>query len=73
MVKAYSLVKDEEVSVLRAANTCGVPETTLRDRGIGRVDPETGMGSVPLLSQLEEVQIVNHVKTMADYGYGYTR
>ena len=73
MVKAYSMVKDEGVPVLKAARTYGVPETTLRDRVMGRVDPETGMGSVPLFSQLEEVQIVNHVRTMADFGYGYTR
>ena len=73
MVKAYSMVKDEGVPVLKAARTYGVPETTLRDRVMGRVDPETGMGSVPLFSQLEEVQMVNHVRTMADFGYGYTR
>lgn len=69
MVKAYSLVKDEGVSVLKAGKPFGVPETTLRDSVMGRVDPESGMGSVPLFSQLEEVQIVNQVKTQNHGGY----
>lgn len=59
--------------VLRASKIFMVPENTLWDRVLGKVDPETVvMGKVPLFEQSEEVKIVNHLKIMADFGYGYT-
>ena len=46
----------------------------MRDHVLGRVDPETvTMGKEPLLSNIEEANIVEHIKKMAYYGYGYSR
>jgi len=60
--------------VLRASKMCMVTENTLRDRVLGKVDPETVvMGKVPLFEQFEEAKLVTHFKTMADFRYGYTR
>ena len=40
----------------------------------GRVDPETiSLGPQALFSQEEEALFVNHLKTMAELGYGYSR
>ena len=51
----------------------GVPPNTLRDRVKGRIDPETlHTGPQPLFSQEEEVKLSNHMKSMADLGYGFT-
>ncbi|KAH3876101.1 hypothetical protein DPMN_039381 [Dreissena polymorpha] len=62
------------MSVLRASSTYMVPENTLRDSVLGKVDPETVvMGKVPLFDEFEEAQIVNQFKAMADLGYGYTQ
>ena len=50
-----------------------VPENTLRYRVLGMVDPETvTMGKLPLFYQFQEAKIVDHFKTMADLGHGYT-
>ncbi|KAJ8304737.1 hypothetical protein KUTeg_018320 [Tegillarca granosa] len=50
-----------------------VPENTLRDRVLGKIDPETTvMGMFPLLSQYEEAKLLKHFETMTAYGYGYT-
>ena len=62
------------MSVLRASKMFRVPENTLRDRVLGKVDPETvTMGKLPLFDQFQEAKIVEHFKTMADLGYGYTQ
>ncbi|KAH3843418.1 hypothetical protein DPMN_116935 [Dreissena polymorpha] len=62
------------MSVLRASRTYMMPENTLRDRVLGKVDPETVvMGKVPFFDEFEEAQIVNHFKAMSDLGYGYTQ
>ena len=74
MKNAYKYVKDSNTSVRRAAFIHGVPETTLRDRILGNVDPETvTVGKAPLFQQKEELTLVNHIKTMAQLGYGYSR
>ncbi|XP_052258629.1 uncharacterized protein LOC127863270 [Dreissena polymorpha] len=74
LINAFKAVKDDGMSVLRASRTYKVPENTLRDRVLGKVDPETVvMGKVPLFDEFEEAQIVNHFKAMADLGYGYTQ
>ena len=59
--------------VRKAARLFDIPRTTLRDRLSGRIHIDTVTTKLPLLSQLEEVKLVNHIKTMASYGYGYTR
>ena len=59
--------------VRKAAKLFNVPRTTLRDRLSGRIHIDKVTTKLPLLSQLEEVKLVNHIKTTASYGYGYTR
>ena len=41
MMSAYRAVRENHIPVKRAAITYGVPQTTLRQRILGRVDPET--------------------------------
>ena len=61
-------------NVKKASRMFRVPDTTLRDRVLGKVDPETAVfGKAPVLTVTEEVMLVKHFKTMASYGYGYTR
>jgi len=51
-----------------------VPITTLRDRVLGKIDAECiSSGRPPFLSLDDEAKIVNHLKIVATYGYGYTR
>ena len=51
----------------------GVPAQTLRDRIIGLVDPSNdSCGPETLLSQEEELMLVEHVEVLAQLGYGYT-
>ena len=74
LTTAYKMVKERGMPVLTASRLHGVPENTLRDRVLGKIDPETcSMGKQPLFDLLEESKIVNHFKRMADLGYGYTQ
>ena len=51
-----------------------VPLTTLRDRVDGRVNIDCCQAGVPsLFSQEEESFLVEHLKPMAEIGYGLTR
>jgi len=62
------------MSVHGAAKRFGVPLTTLRDRVDGRVHLDTlHAGAAPLFNQEQESNIVEHVKTMSEISYGYTR
>ena len=62
------------MSVHGAARRFNVPLTTLRDRVDGRVDVDSVSSGAPsLFTQEEEAFIVEHVKSMAEIGYGYTR
>ena len=71
---AYEFVKEHKVSVHKAAKMYGVPEQTLRDRIKGKINLEcVTTGREPVLSMLEEAQIVQHLKIMAQFGYGYTK
>ena len=73
MTSAYRAVMEDHVPVRRAAVSFGVPQTTFRQRVLGRVDPETtSSGPSPELSQEEEAIFVEHLKSMAVLGYGYT-
>ncbi|XP_045197427.2 uncharacterized protein LOC123552106 [Mercenaria mercenaria] len=61
------------MSVFGASKLYMVPENTVRDCVLGKIDPENVvMGKLPLFSQYEEAKIVDHIKTTARYGYGYT-
>ena len=74
LVRAYKAVKENGVPVYRAAREHAVPLTTLRDRVDNRVSVDcTKPGPEPVLSQLEESNLVAHIKEVAAVGYGYTR
>ncbi|XP_045188616.2 uncharacterized protein LOC123546428 [Mercenaria mercenaria] len=74
MTNAYQAVREMRLPVKTAARQYGVPQTTLRDRVLGRIDPETtSSGPQALLSQHEEAVFVEHIKAMAQLGYGYSR
>ncbi|XP_061174843.1 uncharacterized protein LOC133183985 [Saccostrea echinata] len=74
MTNAYHAIKEHQMSVWKAARVYCVPETTLRQRALGRVDPEKLTSGVsPVLSLEEEAAFVDHLKVMASCGYGYTR
>ena len=72
--RAYDMWKSGLYTMYKASKLCGVPETTLRDRARGRVDPlNDGYGPAPLLHHNEESELVSHVKYVSSLGYGYTR
>ncbi|KAJ8303360.1 LOW QUALITY PROTEIN: hypothetical protein KUTeg_019756 [Tegillarca granosa] len=74
ITKALVMVNEKGVSVERAARSCGVPVTTLKDRVRGRVGIDViKSGPDPLFSLEEESQLFDHISTMAEIGYGYTR
>lgn len=51
-----------------------VPKTTLRDRLLGKVDPEcVTSGKAPVSNMEEKARLAEHLKVMASYVYGYTR
>lgn len=60
--------------VLKASRIFGVPRQTLRDRvkNVVSIDCVT-TGRTPVFTLEEEGYIVNHIKSMANLGYGYTR
>ena len=73
MTSANSAVLGDNTSVKRAAITHGVPQTTLRQRVLGRVDPETTSSGPSLeLNKKEEAVFVEHIKSMTRLGYDYT-
>ncbi|CAG2209355.1 unnamed protein product [Mytilus edulis] len=62
------------MSQRKAALQFNVPRQTLRDRITGKISPDcVTTGRAPVFSLEEEARIVEHVKSMASYGYGYTR
>ena len=70
---AFAAVKDG-MSVHGTAKRFGVPLTTWRDRVDGRVHLDTlHAGAAPSFNQKQESNIVEHVKTMSEIGYGYIR
>ena len=73
LTNAYKECKENRISIRKAAKLFDIPRTTLRDRLSGRIHIDTVITKLPLLSQLEEVKLANHIKTMASYSYGYTR
>ncbi|KAJ8301133.1 hypothetical protein KUTeg_020120 [Tegillarca granosa] len=71
---AYISVIENNTPAYRAARQFGVPLTTLRDRVDGRVSIDTvRSGANPLFSLEQEAKLVDHIKFLAEVGYGYTR
>lgn len=69
LTNAYKMVK-----VKKASRIFQVPDTILRDRALQNVNPETAVFEMsPVSKCFEEANLVQHFKTMAAYGYGYTR
>ena len=67
-------MKDQKISVSKAAKLYGVPDQTLRDRVTGHISIDTlKSGRSPIFSLDEEVKLVGHLQAVAKYGYGYTR
>lgn len=50
-----------------------VPESTLRDRTRGNVEPMATLGKEPQFNEREEKDFVDHLVYMANIGYGYTK
>ncbi|KAJ8309288.1 LOW QUALITY PROTEIN: hypothetical protein KUTeg_014162 [Tegillarca granosa] len=74
LTTAYQAVQETGLAVRKAAKLYGVPLTTLRDRVDQRVHVDTvKSGPDPLLSELEEARLVEHIGYMAELGYGYSR
>lgn len=74
LTNAYLAVLNDGLSQRRAAVQFNIPRQTLRDRLTGKIDPEcVTTGRTPTFSLEEESRIVEHVKSMASFGYGYTR
>ncbi|KAJ8317089.1 hypothetical protein KUTeg_004993 [Tegillarca granosa] len=74
LTNAYQAVQETGLAVRKAAKLYGVPLTTLRDRVDQRVHVDTvKSGPDPLLSELEEARLVEHIGYMAELGYGYSR
>lgn len=62
------------MAVQRAADMCGIPESTLRDRVKGKVKSlMTKSGPGPVLGMEEEGRLVEYIQQMCQYGYSYSR
>ena len=73
MTSAYRAEMEDHVPVKRTAVSCGAPQTTLCQRVLGREDPETTLSDPSTeLSQEKEAIFLEHFKSMAVLGYGYT-
>ena len=74
LTNAYLAVRNDGMSVRKAAKQFSIPRQTLRDRVKGKIDPDcTTTGRTPVFTLDEEAKLTEHIKTMATYGYGYTR
>ena len=70
----YNAVFEEKIPVERAAKRFGVPTNTLKDRVSGKINVDTiKSGPSPLFSMEQEALLCNHLTTMAEIGYGYSR
>ncbi|KAJ8320560.1 hypothetical protein KUTeg_002147 [Tegillarca granosa] len=71
---AFKAVREDGMSVHGAAKAYNVPLITLRDRVDGRVHIDcVTSGATSFFSQEQEYFLVEHIKTMSELGYGYTR
>ena len=68
---ALTKVLNKDMTVYKAAKVYGVPKTTLKDRISGRVGMDVVKSGPELTLNLEqEARLVDHIKMMADCGYG---
>ena len=61
------------MTVSKSARLYYVPESTLRDRTRGNVAVDAKNGTGTLLSTEEDQKLMEHIKYMANIGYGYTK
>ena len=65
---------DNGLSAYKASKLTGVPETTIKDRRLGKVQRDTfGGGHGPIFTDCQEKRLKEHVVEMMQMGYGYTR
>ena len=65
------MVKTKGFSVHKAAKKFNVPEQTLRDRVLGKINP-TSFGRDTMFTKEEEKSLVIHLQARAELGYGLT-
>lgn len=74
LIKAYDAVMQIGVLIERVAKTFAVPISTLKDRVKGRIHVDiVKSGPQPLFSLDQERLLADHLSTMAEVGYGYSR
>ena len=74
MTAAYMKVKETGAAIQIPAREFGVPESSLRHKLSGRVNPEAvRSGPPPLFTQEEECRLAERLKFIASVGYGYSR
>ncbi|XP_060566679.1 uncharacterized protein LOC132725560 [Ruditapes philippinarum] len=72
--EAYNIVMQQGLPVERVAKRYNIPITTLKDRVKGRVHIDTlRSGPQTMFTQEQEAFLCNHLITMAEIGYGYSR
>lgn len=61
------------MAIQTAADMCGVPESTLRDRVKGKIRPTiVKSGPAPVLGN-DEARLVDYLKLMCSFGYSFSR
>ena len=73
ITKAMELAQSGVMSRNRAAEACGVPKSTLKDRLSGRVEHGCRPGSKPYLQPDEEGELTTYLLTAASIGLGKAR
>ena len=74
LTAANKQCKENKMSLKKAAKIYNVYIPTLRDRVFWNVDHDSALiGKHPMFTLDEELKLVHHIKTMAGFGYGYTR
>lgn len=71
-VAAVADVKQNEISVRKAAAKYSVPPATLNNRTTGKIQEGARWGGTPLLSQRDEVGLLENAKK-AELGVGYSK
>ena len=60
------------MTMYKASKVYGIPKSTLLDRVWGRVGVDVvKSGPAPTLDVEQETRLVEHIKMMASFGYGY--
>ena len=67
-----SLINKGE-SIYKASRKTGVPESTLRDRKLGRISVSTVKSGPTTLFSKDESLLCRHIISNAELGYGYSR